>query len=113
MEWGIFLIQNTMFALQTKQPIAPTMTGLTANAAKDQSPAEVTRSFGAYLQDALQEVDNQENQVHQMTEQFMLGEVNVDQLMVASERALLNLQLTTNVRNKVVEAYQEIMRMQM
>jgi len=34
-------------------------------------------------------------------------------VMIASEQALLSLQLTTQVRNKVVEAYQEIMRTQL
>jgi len=33
-------------------------------------------------------------------------------MMIASEQALLSLQLTTQVRNKVIEAYQEIMRTQ-
>jgi len=33
--------------------------------------------------------------------------------MIAYEKANLALQLTIEVRNKIVEAYQEIMRMQM
>ncbi|WP_010172466.1 flagellar hook-basal body complex protein FliE [Bacillus coahuilensis] len=34
-------------------------------------------------------------------------------MMVASQKATIALQTTVEVRNKVVEAYQEIMRMQM
>ncbi len=42
----------------------------------------------------------------------MLGQVDVDQVMISSEKALLSLQLASQVRNKVIEAYQEIMRTQ-
>jgi len=100
------MIQNTM--LSTQQTL-----NTTTQLSQSQTPSQVTKAFGEYLQNALQEIDTQEQQVHTMNTQMMLGEVNVDELMIASERALLNLQLTTNIRNKVVEAYQEIMRMQM
>ncbi|MGZ9584642.1 flagellar hook-basal body complex protein FliE [Paenibacillus marinisediminis] len=102
------MIHNTMLVAQ------PTQTSTTASVkSPSQTPAEVTKAFSSHLQDALQQVDTQEQQVNAMTEQFMRGEVDVDQLMIASQRALLNLQLTVTIRNKVVEAYQEIMRMQM
>jgi flagellar hook-basal body complex protein FliE len=39
--------------------------------------------------------------------------VNVHQVMLALEEASLSLQLAVQVRNKVVEAYQEIARMQL
>lgn len=99
------MIQNTL-------AIQPNLSVL-ANVNQTQSPAEITKSFSTYLQNALQDINTQEEQVQTMETQFMLGKVDVDQLMIASESALLNVQLTTNIRNKVVEAYQEIMRMQM
>ena len=37
---------------------------------------------------------------------------DISQAVVASEKADIALQLTLQVRNKVVDAYQEIMRMQ-
>ncbi|MBR3379584.1 MAG: flagellar hook-basal body complex protein FliE [Bacillus sp. (in: Bacteria)] len=77
------------------------------------TPSEVTQSFSSFLSDAISQVDAQEKQAQALNTKFMLGEVNVDELMVASERALLSLQLTTQVRNKAIEAYQEIMRIQM
>ncbi len=36
----------------------------------------------------------------------------MSEVMVVSEQAQLSLQLTAQIRNKVVEAYQEMMRMQ-
>ncbi|WP_055108467.1 flagellar hook-basal body complex protein FliE [Paenibacillus ihumii] len=76
------------------------------------SPSEAIQSFSSYLTDALNGVAEQENNVQRLNEQFLLGQANVDQVMIASEQALLSLQLTTQVRNKVIEAYQEIMRTQ-
>lgn len=76
--------------------------------------SKVTQTFGAMLEDALQSVANQEQEVHKLNEQFITGQISdVHNLMIASEKAQIGLQLTVQVRNKVVEAYQEIMRMQL
>ncbi|WP_231574935.1 flagellar hook-basal body complex protein FliE [Paenibacillus sp. FSL R7-0273] len=70
------------------------------------------QSFGTFLEDALNQVAAQEQQAKDMNNKFILGEVNIDEAMISSQQALLSLQLTTQVRNKVIEAYQEIMRTQ-
>ncbi|WP_068780706.1 MULTISPECIES: flagellar hook-basal body complex protein FliE [unclassified Paenibacillus] len=80
--------------------------------AKGKTPAEAMKSFGSFLSDALDNVAAQEQNVQILNDKFLVGEVNADQVMIASEQALLSLQLTTQVRNKVIEAYQEIMRTQ-
>ncbi|MFS0869724.1 flagellar hook-basal body complex protein FliE [Paenibacillus xylanilyticus] len=103
------MIQNNMFNTQVVQPLQMQ----NASVSKPSTPAETIQSFGTYLQEALGSVAAQESQAHEMSNQFLLGNVNVDQVMIASEQALLSLQLTSQVRNKVVEAYQEIMRTQM
>ncbi|MBM6387805.1 MULTISPECIES: flagellar hook-basal body complex protein FliE [Paenibacillus] len=103
------MIQNNMFNTQVVQPLQMQ----NASVSKTSTPAETIQSFGTYLQEALGSVATQEKQAHEMSNQFLLGNVNVDQVMIASEQALLSLQLTSQVRNKVVEAYQEIMRTQM
>ncbi|MEO2204071.1 flagellar hook-basal body complex protein FliE [Paenibacillus pabuli] len=103
------MIQNNMFNTQVVQPLQMQ----NASVSKTSTPAETIQSFGTYLQEALGSVAAQETQAHEMSNQFLLGNVNVDQVMIASEQALLSLQLTSQVRNKVVEAYQEIMRTQM
>ncbi|MHA6484404.1 flagellar hook-basal body complex protein FliE [Paenibacillus sp. strain BS8-2] len=77
------------------------------------TPAELTQSFGQYLQTAIESVGNQEKKVHALNDQYLLGKVDVTQVLIASEQAQLSLQLTSQVRNKVVEAYQEMMRMQL
>ena len=69
--------------------------------------------FGDVLKNALNKVDNDQKHSQQMGQKLMTGEItDVHQVMIASQKANLSLQLTMQVRNKVVEAYQEVMRMQ-
>ena len=76
--------------------------------------ADVAGSFGNVLANAIQSVENMEKQVHMLNEQFITGQLSdVHNLIIASEKAYLGLQLTVQVRNKVIEAYQEIMRIQL
>ncbi len=76
------------------------------------TPAELTQSFGQYLQTAIDQVSAQEKNVHKLNDKYLVGEVDVTKVLIASEQAQLSLQLTSQIRNKVVEAYQEMMRMQ-
>ncbi|WP_106766074.1 flagellar hook-basal body complex protein FliE [Paenibacillus faecalis] len=103
------MIQNTMFSTGQIQPLQ--MQGVPeVEVAK--TPSESIREFGSYLEDALQSVASLEENSHVMADKMMLGEASVDQTMIAAQQALLSVQLVTQVRNKVVEAYQEIMRTQ-
>ncbi|WP_025684922.1 flagellar hook-basal body complex protein FliE [Paenibacillus maysiensis] len=104
------MIQNAMFNVQTPviQQIQSPNNELTKS-----TPSESLKDFGSFLKDALNEVGQQEAATHTMSDQFMAGKVDVDQVMITSQQALLSLQLTTQVRNKAIEAYQEIMRTQM
>jgi flagellar hook-basal body complex protein FliE len=76
------------------------------------TPAEATESFASFLKSALDSVAAQEQNVHTVNDQFLLGEVDENKVIIASTQAELSLILTSEVRNKVIEAYQEIMRMQ-
>jgi flagellar hook-basal body complex protein FliE len=77
------------------------------------TPAEATESFANFLKNAIDGVAAQETNVHKVNDQFLLGQVDENTVMIASTQAELSLSLTSQVRNKVIEAYQEIMRMQM
>jgi flagellar hook-basal body complex protein FliE len=102
------MIQNTMFNTQVIKPLQlDTKTDQVSS-----SPSELLQNFGDYLKDAINQVSEQEKSASNMTEKLILGEVNVDQAMITAEQALLSLQFTTQVRNKAIEAYQEIMRTQ-
>lgn len=79
---------------------------------QEATPAQLTQSFGQFLQTAIDNVSNQEQNVHKLNDKYIMGQADVTKVLIASEQAQLSLQLTSQVRNKVVEAYQEMMRMQ-
>jgi flagellar hook-basal body complex protein FliE len=70
-------------------------------------------SFATLLQQSLEQVDGLQHEADAAARTFALGQApSVHDTMIAMEKADVSLRLTTKVRNKVVEAYQEIMRMQ-
>ncbi|WP_281887643.1 flagellar hook-basal body complex protein FliE [Paenibacillus sp. YYML68] len=80
---------------------------------KQTSASEVSEQFGQFLNKAMDNLNMQQAGVDRLNQQFIKGETSdIHQLMIASEKASLGLELTVQVRNKVIEAYQEIMRMQ-
>ncbi len=71
-------------------------------------------SFGATIKDALSEVNKLQTDADQIATKLATGEsVEVHQAMLSMQKASMALQFTVQVRNKVIEAYQEIMRMQL
>ena len=77
------------------------------------SAVDLTREFGRALNEALDQLNAQHAEVEQLRDKFMTGQMtDPHTLMIAAEKASLGLELTVQVRNKVIEAYQEIMRMQ-
>lgn len=69
-------------------------------------------SFAQYLLDAIKQVNQYQLEAEQMTQKLAAGEItDLHQVMIAGQKASISLQLAIQVRNKVVEAYQEIMRM--
>lgn len=79
---------------------------------RETTPAEATASFAAFLKRSLDQVAALEHNVHRMNDLFIIGEADVNDVMIAAAKAELGITLTAQVRNKVIEAYQEIMRMQ-
>ncbi len=71
-------------------------------------------SFGETLKEKLDEVNQQQIIADKATESFIKGEdISIHQVMLATEEAKLSLQLAVQVRNKLMEAYQEINRLQL
>lgn len=88
---------------------------LTATPVKSASAAGTAEAvnFKDLLMDALQNVSTLEKESDQMTEDFIAGRTdNIHSVMIAGEKASVALDFVMEVRNKVLEAYQEIMRMQ-
>lgn len=77
------------------------------------SGVDIGEQFHSLLNDAITKMDGQKKEVEQLESMFAAGELpDVHRLLIAAEKSSLNLQLTVQVRNKVIEAYQEIMRTQ-
>lgn len=73
---------------------------------------EAQQSFANTLKDAIASVNNQQVASDAMTEKLIKGEdVDLHEVMIAAQKASVSLNATMEVRNKAVEAYQEIMRM--
>ena len=69
--------------------------------------------FGSLLMDAMKQVSGAQADSLALQEDFMAGrQVEFHELMIAMERAGIAMDLTLQVRNKLLEAYQEISRMQ-
>lgn len=69
--------------------------------------------FAQWLGEQIGDVNTQINQSQTQLVQLATGENgNLHQVMLELEKAKLAFQLTLQVRNKVLEGYQDIMRMQ-
>ncbi len=76
------------------------------------TPDQAAKEFSQFLSEALGKVAQAQREAADATRRLATGEIrDVAEVMIASEKATLALQLTVQVRNKVLEAYHEIMRM--
>jgi flagellar hook-basal body complex protein FliE len=74
---------------------------------KDNSSKGV--SFGEFLNSAIEQVSGLQQESDKLNEALAMGLTdNLHQVMIASEKASLAMQFTMQVRNKVLDAYQEI-----
>jgi flagellar hook-basal body complex protein FliE len=72
----------------------------------------VAPAFGEILSGFLQQVDESQQRADSMVESLALGEpVDVHQVMLSLNEASNALHLTMQVRSKILDAYQELMRL--
>ncbi|HEY8158923.1 MAG: flagellar hook-basal body complex protein FliE [Methylobacter sp.] len=71
--------------------------------------------FAAMLKQTIGAVNDTQQTAGKMTEAFESGDTNVSlaEVMVASQKASVSFQAMLQVRNKLVEAYQDVMNMPM
>ena len=71
-------------------------------------------SFAETLKSSLDEINSKQVTAENLTNSFIKGDdVDVADVMLAGEEAKISLQYAVQVRNKLVEAYQELSRMQL
>jgi len=67
--------------------------------------------FSEMLAGAIEKVDALQGQADGEAQRLALGAGNLHETAIALEKADLALRVLTKVRNKVIDAYQEVMRM--
>jgi len=79
----------------------------------ENTPGTTQTSFADQLKNALSEVDQLQTNREQMVEGMVTGQATeVHDVMIAAKEAQLAFELLLEVRNKLLESYQEIMRLQ-
>ena len=70
--------------------------------------------FKELLIDALEKVNQDQLYAEEMDQKMLLGETdNLHDVMIASQKAEVSLSFAVEVRNKILESYKEIMRIQL
>ena len=77
------------------------------------TPASASGSFSDTLHGALGQLESLQDQAQQQVGSLLSGQTqDLHAAMIAVEKADLSFQLMLQVRNKIVQAYQEVSRMQ-
>ena len=86
-----------------------------SNAARmlSQTQAPQGASFSDAIQRALRSVDTSQTQATELARDFQLGspQVSLEDTVIAAQKASLSLQAAVQFRNRVVQAYTDIMNM--
>ena len=101
-----------MATIQGMNPIAPvpSIAGIT----KPDAAAGASKEFGDLFKDAVGQVEQFRVRAEDATNGFMSGGTEeIHQVILAGQRAEIAFDAFLQVRNKVLQAYQEVMRMQM
>ena len=97
----------------TLPPISSVAGSAGINATQSPAAAKRAEGFANTITDALQAVSDAEFAADKIAQDIATGgEASVQELMTSMTKAQLSVDLLVQVRNKAVEAYQEIMRMQ-
>tara|TARA_B100000949_G_scaffold228958_1_gene237235 strand:+ start:149 stop:463 length:315 start_codon:yes stop_codon:yes gene_type:complete len=98
---------NTVSLLQQMQQLASKAQGNVAES------SESAGTFNVLMQKALGSVNDLTQQSDMLKSRYELGDdrVSISEVMVASQKASVAFEGTMRVRNKLVQAYQDIMNM--
>jgi flagellar hook-basal body complex protein FliE len=102
------------------------ISSLLSNSIPQVNPADILRSvgsaaqpgqsggFASMLQGAIQSVDQSNKTADQAVQSFLNGDnEELHTVALATQKASLTFDLGLQIRNKIVSAYQEVMKMQM
>jgi len=72
-----------------------------------------TKSFGSFLSDSMKSVNSLQKESDKLIQRLATGDVeDISEVVLASSRAEVAMRMLMEVRNKLLEAYQQISRIQ-
>jgi flagellar hook-basal body complex protein FliE len=78
-----------------------------------QEKVDGSKSFGDFLMDSISEVNSLQNQADNAVQKLASGESkNLHETLLAVEKAEIAFKTMNQIRSKVIDAYREIMKMQ-
>ena len=80
----------------------------------DFSPPEKTADFSSLLKNSIDKVNDIQQQAGDLATRFDAGDrnINLGEVMMSLQKANVTFQAMTQVRNRLISAYQDIMNMQ-
>lgn len=106
-------VSANRIGLEGRQTHSASLDGDSAPRLKGTVKSESAPSFKDMLAQALDTVNDLQVNADRMAQKVATGEINdIHEVLMAVEEVNLGLQLTMQIRNKIIEAYQEVMRMQ-
>ncbi|MBW2066580.1 MAG: flagellar hook-basal body complex protein FliE [Deltaproteobacteria bacterium] len=85
---------------------APPAPGISGSKRRAQS------DFGKIIKESINRVDTLDREADRSVIDFLQGKADTHEAMIALQKADISMRILLTVRNKVIEAYREIMRMQ-
>ncbi|MEW5945109.1 MAG: flagellar hook-basal body complex protein FliE [bacterium] len=102
------ILEVMMNGVPSVGPIRPQSVFPFETDAQQKGPA----TFSEMLKSAVKSVDALEKNADEMMLKLATGDVkDVHEVIMAAEKAEMALQLTVEIRDRIIEAYQQIMRM--
>lgn len=84
-----------------------------SNLIKEKNEAKSNIDFKKVLMNSINKLDSYEKEANQLNLMLATGEIdNIHDVMIASQKSEIALQFGIEIRNKIMDAYKEIMRIQ-
>ena len=83
------------------------------NLSEKKASTDGAKSFTEVLEDSIEKVNKLQNDADQAVQELMVSKTkDIHNTMIALEKADVSFQMRMKVRGKILEAYEEVMRMQ-
>jgi flagellar hook-basal body complex protein FliE len=106
-------MQSGISSITAAATSLPSLAGGSLTSTLNSAQSTASAPFSDLLSDAVGQVDQLESQAHAAVTGLMSGSgVDVHEAMIATQKASMAFELALAVRNKAVQAYQQVIGMQ-